>query len=99
MNISNPDFLAHSREAFRANKPSTLAELRSRVEADRTLDKTKRRDLLSALKRLLTWFGRPLAAITATPTATLSFSPEPRPQSSTWRPRHWRTFARSLARW
>ena len=69
MNISNHDFLAHSREAFRANKPPTLAELRSRVEADRTLDKTKRRDLLSALNRLPTWFGRPLAAIPATPTA------------------------------
>ena len=69
MNIDNPDFLAHSREAFRANKPPTLAELRSQVGADRTLDKTKRRDLLSALNRLPTWFGRPLAAIPATPTA------------------------------
>ncbi len=69
MNQISPDFLAHSREAFHANKPPSLAELRGRVEADTTLGNTKRRDLLSALNRLPTWFGRPLEAISATPTA------------------------------
>ncbi len=66
MNQISPDFLARSRDAFHANQPPTLAELRSRVEADTTLGKTKRRDLLSALNRLPTWFERPLAAIPAT---------------------------------
>ena len=69
MNLVSPDFLARSRVAFRTNQPPTLAELRSRVEADTTLDKTERRDLLSALNRVPAWFGRPLAAIPATPTA------------------------------
>ncbi len=69
MNLVSPDFLARSRVAFRANQPPTLAELRGRVEADTTLDKTERRDLLSALNRVPAWFGRPLAAIPATPTA------------------------------
>ncbi len=69
MNQISPDFLARSRVAFRANQPPSLAELRSRVEADTTLDKTERRDLLSALNRLTTWFARSLTAIPATPTA------------------------------
>ena len=69
MNLVSPDILARSRVAFRANQPPSLAELRSRVEADTTLNKTERRDLLSALKRLPAWFGRPLAAIPATPAA------------------------------
>ena len=69
MNQIGPDFLARSRVAFRANQPPSLAELRCHVEADRSLNKTERRDLLSALNRLPIWFDRPLAAIPATPIA------------------------------
>ncbi len=69
MDLFSPDSLARSRVAFRANQPPSLAEFRSRVEANTTLNKTKRRDLLSALNRLPAWFGRPLAAIPATPAA------------------------------
>ena len=69
MNIVSPDFIARSRAAFSANQPPSLAELRSLVEADGTLGKTERRDLLSALNRLPAWFGRPLTTIPATPPA------------------------------
>jgi len=69
MNYISPDFLVRSRTAFSANRPPTLAELRSRIEADSSLSATQRRDLLYALNRLPIWFGRPLAATPATPTA------------------------------
>lgn len=69
MNYVSPGFLAQSHRAFDANRPPTLADLKSRVEADLSLDSILRRDLLSALNRLPGWANRPLAEISATPTA------------------------------
>lgn len=69
MNLISPDFLARSQAAFLGNQPPSLADLRNMVEGDKTLNKTERRDMLSALNRLPVWYGRPLTAIPATPTA------------------------------
>ena len=67
MNIHNPDFLVRSRRAFSSMGALTLEDLRRRIAADESINATRRRDLLSALKRLETSFGQSLDTICATP--------------------------------
>lgn len=67
MNIYSPDFLIQSQRAFSSMRTLTLDDLRHRIAADESLGATRRRDLLSALKRLETLFGRSLDTLCASP--------------------------------
>ncbi|MDX2027190.1 MAG: tyrosine-type recombinase/integrase [Alphaproteobacteria bacterium] len=69
MSKIDPQFLEQSRAAFQTEASISLADVRTKVIQDAALTPIQRRDILSALHRVETLFGKPLSEISARPGA------------------------------
>jgi hypothetical protein len=65
MNHIDHSFFSRSKTVFRANAAPTLEEIRTHAQSDRSLGAIERRDLVSALNRMVAWTDRSLESIPA----------------------------------